>query len=1014
MRNSFFKKSLAVLLSIMILLTAFGGALSVFAEDTAVEEVVTDPYGTATTGFETALNKLHHIDAVEGVLDLTGANGLKYWSSKHDRAGFASDYAVAVEDDDHGYAIGIINSVDGAIYDGIETVDFTIPGAKVGDNYYLTYEFKVNPKLGDYIAEYNAANPDTPISTTDLTNICGNVRPYHILFTEHTHSAEVKDHNVDGANTTLDNLVSKSGVWGYSVTSALTVASETPTFSVLIQSFIPTSKEETTAEDGTVTAAVEWREKLAEILGDEPLMYFANLRVCTYDGSNYVDARTNETLVLGQPVGGTAQSGIRVTLISGAFIFVKDQGSTNRADKYTPYPTTFNNGDFSDGFKYWTIRFNHKETYVDHVRTTSLNDIFTLEDGAAKFTGAPATDIDSYYGLVSAPMQLDLEAGEQIVVTAKTKGSTAISFWLTEIGGSTQTGNDRATGATGTSWASKSSAAFTVKNDNPTLIIESQIASNSTTNGAGAMVDNFKILKVNADGTYTDIVTNEICNVTGEPVLGGTTEGGYTTSNNVSSSHGTQYYDAPQNFDFDEGFKYWTAKSDKSGSADSQMALYTVDGKTYAGIKSGSDKWAGILSAPFKGTGETVTLFIESIVNAKLKDKSFDTAYADETYKYPCNVIIKKWAVGETTTTDVANNSFVSRVADGEATVNVLTFATDANYYYSIQLQQCITASAVTANCGGEPPVLYRFRAVTETASGIWTDLSDSKTYYRTNREVGGTAEEGVGYGYDYTTKLYPGVNNSPNGTAYFGSTEGLANGDFSDGFKYWALKGDAYGKASDDGTVTVSKLSDVFSLADGVVTFKGLAKEADAYLGFQSTPFTLKDVTAKNETIYFAMDFIANKNQRFKVYTANGTVTKDNITASDWITVYTDAITVSDNTATYAIEIQSYKNDATAQYKNFRVVKDDKGGLENAPKVTLEGAIDNANDLYGDANYDGKVDLVDLVRMKKYMINQEGDVAIFFAASDIAVNDVIDATDLGYVIDHIIGKTEITGRVEA
>lgn len=997
MTKRIFKKSLAILLSVMLVLSAFGGVMSVFAEEITEEPTPVFDGGTVSDGFETALNKLHGIKAVEGVLDLTGANGLKYWSSKHDRAGFASDYAVAVEDADQGYAIGMLTPVDGKAYDGIETVDFTIPGAKVGDKYYLTYEFMVNPNLGDYIAEYNAANPDAPISTKDLTNICGKARPFQILFAEHTHSSEVTDHNVDGSNTTLDNLVSKSGVWGYSVTGALTVTSETPTFSVLIQSFIPTSKEETVAEDGTVTPAVEWREKLADILGDEPLMYFANLRVCTHDGANYVDARTNETLVLGQPVGGTAHGGVHVNLVSGGFIYVKDQGSTFRNSYFTPYATTFNNGDFSDGFKYWTIRFNHKETYVNHVRTTSVNDVFVLEDGGVKFTGAPDTDIGSYYGLVSMPMQLDLKAGDQILVTAKTKGKTSIAFWLQEIGGSAST---RASGATGDTWVSKSSGALTIKNDNPVLIIESQIASSTSTNAAGAMIDDIQILKILDNGYYLDIATGETTYSNGNPI-GGTYEDGINTGD-AGAAFKVDLLDAPKNLTFTDGLKYWTSKYDAAGTASAYIDLKVDEetGDNMVGLKKGLGQYSGITSIAFKPAGATnVAIMYEYKIDSRLSN----SIYASYGNKNPFSIDVVN--IGNAAVKTASSHYFGNTYGKWACDITS-TFAVEADSYYSIRIQQMVSATEMAAVLDGESPCYIKnIRLVELQANGLYRDISDGKLYYKTGEILGGTAEEGVSAGYVYNTLSYPGMHNSPNGTTHFGSTEGFMNADFSDGFKYWALKGDAYGRQSDDGSVTVSKLTDVFEVEDGVVSFKGLAKEADAYLGFQSTPFTLADVTKEGDVIYFAMDVKANMSQRIKVYSDNGSAVKDNVTSSDWTTVYTSGITVTDVNATYAVEVQSYRNNAEASYKNFQILKADKGGLENAPKVTLDGKL-TANDVYGDANYDGKVDLVDLVRMKKYAASVAGDIVtpIFFAAADINGSDAIDADDTVAVINKILG----------
>ena len=62
MKTNLLKKALALVLSIMVVLTAFGGALSVFAEDVTEPEVVVDPYGTEESGIlNSSTNKFNSI-----------------------------------------------------------------------------------------------------------------------------------------------------------------------------------------------------------------------------------------------------------------------------------------------------------------------------------------------------------------------------------------------------------------------------------------------------------------------------------------------------------------------------------------------------------------------------------------------------------------------------------------------------------------------------------------------------------------------------------------------------------------------------------------------------------------------------------------------------------------------------------------------------------------------------------------------------------------------------------------
>lgn len=62
---------------------------------------------------------------------------------------------------------------------------------------------------------------------------------------------------------------------------------------------------------------------------------------------------------------------------------------------------------------------------------------------------------------------------------------------------------------------------------------------------------------------------------------------------------------------------------------------------------------------------------------------------------------------------------------------------------------------------------------------------------------------------------------------------------------------------------------------------------------------------------------------------------------------------------------------------------------------------------LYGDANGDGKVDLVDLVRIKKYLAFGEVELDLTAANADRDSKGAIDANDLTVIINHILGKPQ-------
>ena len=62
---------------------------------------------------------------------------------------------------------------------------------------------------------------------------------------------------------------------------------------------------------------------------------------------------------------------------------------------------------------------------------------------------------------------------------------------------------------------------------------------------------------------------------------------------------------------------------------------------------------------------------------------------------------------------------------------------------------------------------------------------------------------------------------------------------------------------------------------------------------------------------------------------------------------------------------------------------------------------------LYGDANGDGKVDLIDLVRIKKYLAYEGIEIDLTAANADRDEGGAIDANDLTVIINYILGKID-------
>ena len=994
MKKSFFKKSLAVILSIMMLLTAFGGALSVFAEDAAAEETVTDPYGTVESGFNTEKGKLRNTAALETVPDLTfGELGFKYWSSKNDRAGYASDHATLYTDASYGYAIGL--NVDGNQYDGIETIQFKIPGAKVGDQYYVRYDYKINAKLAD----------------TTYVDAAGTAQPLQMEIHQMAHDETIKDGDVSlkTSSFTVDVFSTKAGQWNSYGTGAVTVASENSTFSIVLESMIPSDKEAVYDEEGNLTSeAVTKRAELKTLLGGEPVIYISNIRVCTYDGEVYTDIRTGEKLYRNnQPQGGSAEEGVRAGLIESVHRYIENtDGGTQQLAYYKPYSVGPQNLDFTDGLKYWSIRYKNTPDFRDY---DTPGDIYDVIDGVAKFTGVTAT-VNTYLGLVSVPFTMDsLKAGDQVVLKVDSRNATSGNFKLKEIGGSNVSGSLN----TSSTWTAKNTTVLTITNDNPSLYIvsENSIAANATNGGAGAELDNFQLLKVLDNGLYLDLVSGKTVYVTGEE-RGGSVENGLTSDSN-NAYQNLDALDAPVDFTFTNGFEYWTSKHDRSGYASDYGKLVTDETGDYAyAIKAGGANYDGITTIKFKLPTETQVAFIYSY---KL-DASLTDTFSNTLGTAPLGINIM----------DMSNNSMVTSDALTRATTygswssSISGYFTPvADTYYSIRIQLAKDPDDTLALVkeGVNPVLIKDIRVVQVLDNNIYKDIATGELYYKDNQPVGGTAEDGVVPGYYYNDSIWVGKDGELK-TDHYGANEGLVNGDFTEGLKYWALKADKRGSLLADGTTAMYKASDIATVTGNYVTIKATA-EGNSYNGLQTATFTLKNSGIKaNEKIYLNFDANTTGTATVWLNSTSGSVSKAANNKGVWENHTTAALTVGSLDDIYVIKFQANDNVGGTMLGNFNLLRDDRGGLvdENGAvikKVELDGTLLDG-DLYGDANADGKVDLIDLVRMKKYMVNEEGTTPIFLAASDIAVNDVIDATDLGYVIDHIIGKTEITGRVEA
>ena len=888
MTKAIFKKSLALLISVMLVLSAFTGALSVFAETTATEGDTTLNGGTYEDGLTTDGTYANiFAQRYDVPMNLDFDEGLKYWAGLQGAAGTASDWWALYEDATTGKNYAAPRA-DAGLYWQIYSAAFK------GDGSTITFrvETKVNAKLA---------------GMTNEEAFGGNLPAFIYIRTLD-----------DAAQKTLETVrytepISRVGD-GNSVYTYYT-------FETVADTYYCIGLETKVA---TATA-------FANCDGEVPYMIRIDEVELGADGFYSESDSDIKYYVDGQQVGGTEEEGVVITPGKHSF-----DGTTT---KYAAHKG-FRNGDFSEGFKYWTT--------IDVAPYDSIDDLYKLTDDGIEYYA----DGYKYSRIRTMPFTLDgVKSGDKLRIIANINNvpGTVIELSLYE---------------NTTKNAVSSGSEYTVTGDSSYFWIEFE--DNKSAGAKGLVIEKIQLLKVNDDGTYTDLQTGDTVDANGgEP--GGTYEDGLKTDGAYANIF-AQRYDVPMNLDFDEGLKYWAGLQGAAGTASDWWALYedATTGKNYAAPRADAGLYWQIYSAAFKGDGSTITFRVETKVNAKLAGMTNEEAFGGN---LPAFIYIRTLDdAAQKTLETVRYTEPISRVGDGNSVYTYYTFETVADTYYCIGLETKVATATAFANCDGEVPYMIRIDEVELGADGFYSESDSDIKYYVDGQQVGGTAEYGVLDGYVGNKHVFAGYNDSTyTATTYYGATEGLMNGDFSDGFKYWTLR-TGWGHTSDDGAFVINSMADLFSIEDGVLTYKGIEKAERGYYGFASTPFALKNSVNVGDKIYLAFDMQAHIANKVHFNSSAGdSVHLNNIASwNEFASFYTEAITITESNinATFAFNAETLANTGLTMYKNFCILKADKGGLDGA-KVTLDGELDE-NDLYGDANCDGKVDLIDLVRMKK------------------------------------------------
>ncbi len=327
------------------------------------------------------------------------------------------------------------------------------------------------------------------------------------------------------------------------------------------------------------------------------------------------------------------------------------------------------------------------------------------------------------------------------------------------------------------------------------------------------------------------------------------------------------------------------------------------------------------------------------------------------------------------------------------------TSANNATTYFSIVVEG-------TAN-------LDYISVVVESGSGVnlvYTDIISGKRFLSDLRDPDGTEEAG----FEKLGKKY-----SDNETYAINDT--LMNGDFSEGLKYWtAAKNTGTVSSNFTGDRKANAADSAKSVENGVVTVtpsggsgRGISSahfkvpNAENYEKFVITfeyNHTPGDVTG----LVAGTDYTATHKDWFKAEVLVGadhtTVLEDYVgdTKGEWKT-HGLWVTINDPDDFYMISFEGFNIKTEFKLRNVKLMFVDKGGISGTPLVNLDGTLTDESD-YGDANYDGNVDILDLVRTKKELAKNNSN-GIFFAAADTTKDGNLDANDLIKIVAMITGK---------
>lgn len=611
------------------------------------------------------------------------------------------------------------------------------------------------------------------------------------------------------------------------------------------------------------------------------------------------------------------------------------------------------NGDFSQGLKYWAPYDIPDDTYT--------SDTADVIDGELVFTAAD--DGDSYYKVVSAGINIPREWVDKKIGVAFDMDSTVAGMQvhvLDASGGNMKGAGISARPAERTIvWTD-----YTVQESDSKIHVRIQQDNGSeATRGAVSKVDDFVLFAYdNQEQDEPGIALN------GEPVnldyangyylYGSETEGIYNKDWNSCVVKQTPIGEM-NNLDFSEGLKYWSGRYDRQ--------------KTYASDFASVEN--GVLKITSTGNYDGLVSY-PVLIPDEWRDKDLYLLVRTRSDNPSSSLQVRVRAIE-----DVDHNRGVSNTAIARNQPELVP------EFIPISFEETDTAFFIWMEMGdiaGASGYIDDIEFVYGLGEGHYVTMdgehinSDTMPYY-------GTEEDGI----------FIRENAMHDGMAKISAIDTYMNFDFSEGLKYWGPRYGQWGYASEHATVE-----------DGVLK---VTDENYQYEGLRSVKFRLPE-RAINQQIIFSCDIQSNVSVGYKLF-GNVTETSDWInitqgTGDEWqhIVITSENSKLSADDTEMAIEIQMWGSEDKTKYyniDNIEICIADEGGIDGLFS-DLYGAPVGYE--YGDVNADAVVDVRDLIRLKKYLAD-ENEVNVYHAAAnaDKSSDLAIGATDLAALKNQLI-----------